>query len=66
MNQNSIHEKIKTRSKSEDPCCRPVQKLLSSTLLPKCLTVKLRRTTILQLFDTTVKVGLSHGRTNVV
>ena len=34
-NQNSIPEEIKSRLRSENVCCHPVQNLLSSRLLSK-------------------------------
>ena len=47
MNQNSIHEEIKCRLQSENACYYLVQNLLSSSLLPKNVKVKIYRTIIL-------------------
>jgi hypothetical protein len=46
-NQNSIHEEIKTRLKSANPCYHTVQNLLSSSLLSKSLEIKMYRTILL-------------------
>jgi len=46
-NQNSIQEEIKSRLKSGNACCHSVQNLLSSSLLPKNLKIKIYRTIIL-------------------
>jgi len=48
-NQNSIQEEIKSNFKSGNACCRSVQNLLSSSLLPKNLKTKIYRTIILPL-----------------
>jgi len=45
--QNSIQEEIKSRLKSGNACYNSVQKLLSSSLLPKNLKIKIYRTIIL-------------------
>jgi len=45
--QNSIQEGIKSRLKSGNVCCHSVQKLLSSSLLPKNTKIKIYRTIIL-------------------
>jgi len=47
MNQNSIHEEIKCRLRSENACYYLVQNLLSSSLLSKNIKVKIYRTIIL-------------------
>ena len=47
MNQNSIHEKIKSRLKSGNACYHSVQNLLSSGLLSKEIKIKMYRTIIL-------------------
>jgi hypothetical protein len=47
MNQNSIHEEIKIKWKSGNACYYSVQNLLSSSLLPKNVNIKLYRTVIL-------------------
>jgi hypothetical protein len=46
-NQNSIHEKIKSRLKSGNACYHSVQNLLSSSLLSKNVKIKIYRTIIL-------------------
>ena len=46
-NKNSIQEEIKSRLKLENACYYLVQNLLSSSLLPKKLKIKIYRTTIL-------------------
>jgi len=46
-NQNSIREEIKNRLQSGNACCHSVQKILSSSLLPKNLKSKVYRTVIL-------------------
>jgi hypothetical protein len=45
--QNSIHEEIKNRLKSENACYHVVQNLLSSSLLYKNIKIKIHRTVIL-------------------
>jgi hypothetical protein len=47
MNQNSIHEEIKSRFKSATACYRSGQNLLSSSLLSKSVQIKIYRTIIL-------------------
>jgi len=42
--QNSIREEIKSRLNSRNACYNSVQKLLSSSLLPKNLKIKIYRT----------------------
>jgi len=44
MNQNSIQEEIKTRTKSGNACYHSVQNLLSSSLLSKNIKIKIYRT----------------------
>jgi hypothetical protein len=46
-NRNSIHEDIKSRLKSGNPCYHSVQNLLSSSLLSKNTKVRVYRTVIL-------------------
>jgi len=46
-NQNSIAEEIKNRLRSGNACYHSVQNLLSSSLLPKSLKIKIYRTIIL-------------------
>jgi hypothetical protein len=46
-NQNSIHEEIKNRMRSENACYHSVQNLSSSTLLSKNIKIKISRTIIL-------------------
>jgi len=43
-NQNSIQEEVKSRLKSGNACYHSVQNLLSSSLLPKNLKIKIYRT----------------------
>ena len=45
--QNSIQEEIKSRLKSRNACYHSVQNLLSSSLVPKNLKIKIYRTIIL-------------------
>ena len=45
--QNSLQEEIKSRLKSGNACYHSVQNLLSSSLLPKNLKIKIYRTIIL-------------------
>jgi hypothetical protein len=47
MNQNSIQEEIKSRLKSGNACYHLAQNLLSSSLLPQSLKIKIYRTIIL-------------------
>jgi hypothetical protein len=47
MNQNSIHEEIKSRFKSGNACYHSVQNLLSSSLLSTSVKIKIYRTIIL-------------------
>jgi hypothetical protein len=47
INLISIQEENKRRLKSGNACYQLVQNLLSSSLLPKCLKIKIYRTTIL-------------------
>jgi hypothetical protein len=46
-NRNSIHEVIKSRMKSGNACYLSVQNLLSFSLLPKNINIKVQRTTAL-------------------
>ena len=46
-NQNSIHEEIKSRLKSESACCHSEQNRLSSSLLSNNLKIKIYRYIIL-------------------
>jgi hypothetical protein len=46
-NQNSIQEEIKSRLKSGNACYHSVQDLLSSSLLPKNIKIKIYRTIVL-------------------
>jgi hypothetical protein len=46
-NQNSIHEEIKSRLKSENACHHSVQNLLSSSLLSKNVNITIYRSIIL-------------------
>jgi hypothetical protein len=47
INQNSIHEEVKSRLKSENTCYHSVQDLLSSSFLFKNTKIKIHRTIIL-------------------
>jgi hypothetical protein len=47
MNQNSIHEEIKSRLKSGNACYHSVQNILSSSLLSKNVKIKIYRTIML-------------------
>ena len=47
MDQNSIHEEIKSRFKSENTCYHSVQNLLSFSLLSKNVKIKMYETIIL-------------------
>jgi len=58
MNQNSIHEEIKSRMKSENACYHSAHNLLSSSLLSKNMKIKTYRTKILPAMG--VKLGHSH------
>jgi len=48
-NKNSLQEEIKSRMKSGNDCYHSVQNLLSSSLLPKNLKIKIHRTIILPI-----------------
>jgi len=54
-NQNSIQEGNKCRLKSHNACCRSVRNLLSSSLLPKDIQIKVYRSTGVLLFCKGVK-----------
>jgi hypothetical protein len=41
MDQNSIQEEIKSRLKTVNACCHPVQNLLSSSLLSKNIKIRI-------------------------
>jgi hypothetical protein len=47
INQNSIHQEIKSRLKSGNACYHSVQNLLTSSLLTKNVKIKIYRTIIL-------------------
>ena len=55
--KNSIQEEIKSRLKVGNACYYSGQNLLSSSLLPKKLKIKIYRTIILRLFCMGVKLG---------
>jgi hypothetical protein len=59
-NRKSIHEEIRSRFKSENPCYHAVQNLLSPRLLSKNTKIRVYRTIILLLLYMDVKLGLSH------
>ena len=48
-NQNSIEEEIKSRLKSGNACYHSVQILLSCSVLPKNIKIKIHRTIILSV-----------------
>jgi hypothetical protein len=58
MNQNSIHEEIKSRLKSENICYHSVHNLLSFSFLSKNMKIKTYRTITLPAMG--VKLGRSH------
>jgi hypothetical protein len=47
MNQNCVHEEIKSRFNSGNVCCHSVQNLLLFHLLSKNLKIKIQKTVIL-------------------
>jgi len=49
MNQNSIQEEIKSRSKSGNACYQVMQNLLSSSLLSKNMKIEIYRQRILSV-----------------
>jgi len=59
INQNSIHEEIKSRLKSGKVSCRSVQNLLSASLISKNSNIKIYRIIILPVVFMGVKLGLS-------
>jgi hypothetical protein len=59
-NQNSIQEEIKSRLKLGNACYHSVQNLLTSSLLPKNLKIKIYRTIILPVVCMGVKFGHLH------
>jgi geranylgeranyl pyrophosphate synthase len=59
-NQNSIQEKIKLILKSRNSCCHSVQHFLSSSLLSRCLKIKIYRTIIFPVFCIGAKFSPSH------
>jgi len=58
--QNSIQEEIKSRLKLGNAFCYSVQNLLSSSLLPKNMKIKIYTTIFCLLLCMGVKLGLSH------
>jgi hypothetical protein len=60
MNQNSIHEGIRSRLKSENACCHTVQNLLSYSLLSKSVMIKIYRTIMLPVVLYGCEIGRSH------
>jgi hypothetical protein len=50
MNQNSIHEEIRSRLKSGNACYHLAQNILSSSLLSKNIKIKIHRTIILPVW----------------
>jgi hypothetical protein len=61
--QNSIQEEIKSGFKSVNAWCHSVKNLLSSSLLPKCLKIKIHSFCLLSCVG--VKIGRSHLGRNV-
>jgi hypothetical protein len=47
INQNDIHDGIKTRLNSGNACCHSIQNLLSSLLITKNLKIKIYKTVLL-------------------
>jgi len=62
-NQNSIQEENKCRLKFQNACYRSVQNLLSSSLLPKNIKIKVYRTTVFLLFCKGVKLDQNIKKT---
>jgi hypothetical protein len=60
VNQNCIHEEIKSRLNLGNACYQSVQCLLSYHLLSKILKIKIYKTLILLLFYIVVKLCISH------
>jgi hypothetical protein len=50
MNQNSIHEEIKSRLKSGNAWCHSVQNILSSSLLSQSVKIKIHNYNIAGCF----------------
>jgi hypothetical protein len=47
INQNDIHDEIKSRLNSGNACCHSLQNILSSHLISKSLKIKIYKTAIL-------------------
>jgi hypothetical protein len=60
MNQNSVHKEIKSRLKLGNACFHSVPNALSSSLLSKCVKIKIYRIIMLPVYYMIVKVGHSH------
>jgi hypothetical protein len=58
--QNCMHEEIKSRLNLENACYHSVQRLSSSCLLSRNVSVKIYKTITLPVFCMGVKLGLSH------
>jgi hypothetical protein len=65
-NKNPIHEEMKSRSKSGNASYYSVQNLLSFSLLPKNIKIKVCRTVVCLLLCMGVQLGRSHWGTNRV
>jgi hypothetical protein len=59
-NENCTHEEIKSRLNSGNACYHSVQSLSSFRLLSRNTYIKIHKITLLLLFCTGVKIGLSH------
>jgi hypothetical protein len=60
INTNYIQEGMKSRLKTGNACYHSVQNLLSSSLLPKNLKIKIYRNIFCLLYYMGVKLGRSH------
>jgi hypothetical protein len=59
MDQNCIHEEIRSRLNSGNACYHAVQNLLSSHMLSRNVKIKIYKTIILPVVCMGVKPGLS-------
>jgi hypothetical protein len=58
INQNLVHEEIKSRLNSGNTCYHSIQNLLSSCLLYKYVKIEIYKTIILPVVFKGVKLGL--------
>jgi hypothetical protein len=65
MNQNSIHEGIKSRLKSENTCSHLLQNLLSTSLLSENIKIEIYTTIILPAVLYVCESGCSHLGRNI-